>query len=114
MAAVLLALATMLVGFAHRPMPGFPTAEEIVSGAGLAFGNYCAAPSSSDEAGAKIAVERPCPACVLQAAPGLGAVAEIVLPSPEDRVIGRTRVADRIARAVATPTARARGPPVRA
>lgn len=113
-AAVWLAAATILVGFVHRPLQGFPSAAEMVEGGGVAFGSFCVTRISVvDETGATKFqwTTRICDACLLAAAPGLGAVAEIAPPPPPRRAIDR--VAGGEARPVACVGVRAvaRGPP---
>ena len=81
-AAACLALTTMLVGFAHRPLSFAATSVELTAYAlpdgtlidlcHLDFDDGVVPPHDSRA--------RVCDACLLTGAPGLGAVAEIVLP----------------------------------
>lgn len=113
-AAVWLTAATILVGFAHRPVQGFPSATEMVEGGGVAFGSFCVTRIAVVDEGGPTKFRwttRICDACLLTAAPALGVVAEIAPPPPSSRVVDR--VAGREARLVARVGVRAvaRGPP---
>ena len=71
-AAAWLTLTTIFVGFAHRPIDGFPTAEEMIAGAGLVHATICGVVRADDEA--SIGHDRLhapiCEACVVAGAPG--------------------------------------------
>ncbi|NLH79636.1 MAG: hypothetical protein GX458_02165 [Phyllobacteriaceae bacterium] len=109
-----LTVASLLVGFAHRPLPGFSTGEDLVAAGGISFGSVCVARVVVEDHGGKpttrVAITV-CDACLLAAAPGLGAVAEIVPPPPIDLPLGRLVFGDERGRGRDAPTATARGPP---
>lgn len=109
-----LTVATIVVGFAHRPLPGFPEGAALVEAGGVAFGGICVAPvAASDGASGGPTKYRfvVCPACLLFAAPGLGAVADIAPPPPAAVVLARVRIAEVSIRSRPRPGASARGPP---
>lgn len=113
-AAVCLTVATALVGFAHRPLPGFRTGPDLVEAGGIAFGSFCVArvTERDDDGTAKTTVVvRPCDACLLFSAPGLGAVAEIAPPPPVARVLERLAARDQTVHPRQERRATARGPP---
>lgn len=113
-AAVCLTVATIVVGFAHRPLPGFPDGAALVEAGGVAFGGICVAPvAGSEDAAGGPAKHRilVCPACLLFAAPGLGAVADVALPPPVSLVLARVWIAEVPVRSRPRPRASARGPP---
>lgn len=115
-AAVCLTVATILVGYAHRPLPGFAAATAVVDESGLAFGSFCVAGVVSPRADGRGPVGkmplRVCDACLLFASPGLGAAAEIVVPTPVGRVLERVVPGDEAVPRQAGVPARARGPPI--
>ncbi|MBV5263414.1 hypothetical protein [Pinisolibacter aquiterrae] len=107
-------MATILVGFAHRPLPGFDAATATIGSSNIAFGSFCVASrpvSAKDGAPVGGPTLRVCDACVLFAAPGLGAVAEIVPPPPPGRGIEPVTVVAEAWRSASVVRARARGPP---
>lgn len=114
-AAVCLTVAAMLVGFAHRPLPGFATAEEIVAGSGSVYGALCAAGGGggdrSDGAPTPHSTLRVCEACLIFAAPGLAAVAAEIEPTPFEPVRTRPVVDSTERDDHHRPVATARGPP---
>lgn len=103
-----------MVGFAHRPPQGVSVAA--IDDAGIAFGSFCSAgvvtKRSDDGAPIGSSGVRVCDACLLWTAPGLGAVAEVVLPVPVGRVVERRRARDERVPASVVPEVRARGPPI--
>ena len=119
LAALALALTTMLVGFAHRPLAleargyGLDVADYVLPDGSLpALCHRDDVVDHRDDHGARVATV--CEACLLTGAPGWGAVAEIVVPAPTGRALARSRIAETRAEGRATPTARARGPPLAA
>lgn len=118
-AAALLALTTVLVGFAHRPI--------VLGGTSSGLAAYVLPDGSwpdlchvdldvgtrDDGSGppAHGGFDGHCDACLLAGAPGLGAVAEIVLPVPVPIVIARTVVTAQVASGVLLRAPVSRGPP---
>lgn len=114
-AAVCLTVASMLVGFAHRPPPGFASGEALVAAGGISFGSVCTAHVVAEAPGggapaAHVAIAL-CDACLLTSAPGLGAVPEIAPPAPVDRPLAQLGRDDERVDGRDAPTASARGPP---
>ncbi len=118
LAAVLLALTTVLVGFAHRPMAAIGFVEREAAAWRLPDGSpvflchlVLADPRDRTDDGSSPVTR--CEACRLMAAPGLGSVAEIVVAMPADVPIGRATV---VVAAMPVPLSvapRSRGPPSR-
>lgn len=116
-AAVCFTVATILVGFAYRPMPGLDAATATIGSSNIAFGSFCVTSwpvSAKDGAPVGGPTLRVCDACLLIAAPGLGAVAEIVPASPPGHGIEPGTVVAEAWRSAGVVRARARGPPRRA
>lgn len=115
LAAALLALTTMLVGLAHRPVAPTAALEHdaawlLPDGSPVFVCHVDLDATRGRSDGGAPPTER-CDACRLMAAPGLGGVAEIVVVAPAEVAIGRVVVAD-AAVAVSPPIApRSRGPP---
>lgn len=113
-AAAWLTLTTILVGFAHRPIDGFPTAEEMIAAAGLVHATICGV-VRADADDASIAHDRLhapfCAACVVASAPGLAASEAAAVVPPVRRVLARVGVGDDAAPGIAVDRPRARGPP---
>ena len=90
-AAACLAVAMAVLGFAHRPLPGFPRVLDMVEVAGIARGDVCTAPSdlaraADDRASARDHAGRHlCDACLLFAGPGLLPVASVLLDPGGER-----------------------------
>ena len=112
---MLLALTTILVGFAHRPLAGFPTAIEIVAAAGIVRAAVCGVAPADAVAGSEASHASLhaalCDACLVCASPGVAASAAAMPVPPEWRVIGRVVAVDAAPRGVDRPRASARGPP---
>jgi hypothetical protein len=116
-AAALLALTTVLVGFAHRPI-GLATNVDVTAAYALPDGSpldFCrvADGRASDDGAppAHGAFDGHCDACLLSGAPGLGAVAEIVLPVPGPIALVRGAVAAQVAAGRVLRAPVSRGPP---
>ena len=116
LAAVLLALTTMLVGVAHRP-PNLASLDGIAAAA-VAFlpdgtpVDFChGGVDDADRRGHPDHAVAPCDACRLADAPGLAAVAAVALPAPP--VIARVRLGHDTAALSGSrrPTPVSRGPP---
>lgn len=113
-AASLLAVATVVAGFTPRPLPGFPTGDDLVAASVVVSGSVCVTRrtvAGDDGVPTTEIVVRVCDACLLIAAPGLPAIAADDLAGPIDRPIGRVVVAEETASSSRPPSARARGPP---
>jgi hypothetical protein len=119
-AAALLALTTVLVGFAHRP----PAFDAVGGDRGDVFAAFAMPDGSlpdvchlddepSDGTGAPThgGFAGHCDACLLSGAPGLGAVAAVVLPVPLPIVVARVTVTDQVAVGVVSTEPVSRGPP---
>lgn len=114
MAAAWLAVATVLVGFAHRPLTGFASGADLVAAGGIASGSVCVTRRTVTIDGGVPTTEivvRVCDACLLTAAPGLAAVDAGAPAPPIDRPIGRVVVAEETVSSLRPPRASARGPP---
>jgi len=115
-AAVLLALSTVLVGFAHRPIgaagAGDLAAYALPDGSALELCSVVDGGARDDGAPAGHgAVDGHCDACLLTGAPGLGAVAELVLPVPGPITTVATVVRAQVAAGVVLRAPVSRGPP---
>ena len=115
LAAALLALTTVIVGFAHRPLRlearGYPVdfAAWVLPDGTLPalchFDDLDGRGHGSDDATA------PCDACRLSSAPGLGAVAELALDRPRARPPVPSGHGEPALRGSLLPAPLSRGPP---
>ena len=114
-AAALLALTTVLVGFAHRPIgvaTGDLAAYALPDGSPLELCSVVDGGARDDGApSGHGAVDGHCDACLLTGAPGLGAVAELVLPVPGPITSVATVVRAQVAAGVVLRAPASRGPP---
>lgn len=110
-AAVWLMAATIATGFAHRPLPGFPSAAEMVDAGGRVFGMVCSLGGTGVDADTGASKSGVCEACLLFTAPGLGAVAEVELARPQIVVLARLVPREETASSRVPPRETARGPP---
>lgn len=111
-AAALLALTTVLVGFAHRPIVLDARADEV---AAYVLPDGSSADLCHVDDGAVLpthgGLDVHCDACLLSGAPGLGAVAEIVLPVPGPTDPVRAEVVDQVGSGKVLRAPVSRGPP---
>lgn len=118
LAAALLALTTVLVGFSHRPPQleprGYPAdfAPWVLPDGTLP--DPCHVDDGGDHDHGSGDAAAPCDACRLTAAPGLGAVAEIGLPDPTSIVLARLTATTDAPGSSHTLVPRSRGPPLAA
>lgn len=119
LAAALLALTTILVGFAHRPLRSAPRGYGSAAAAHVLPGGVLPALCAWDDVGGRPLDDRRraatgaiCDACLLAGAPGLGAVT-MALPPPPSTVLARVRPRQvRWRRASRRPVPMSRGPPL--
>jgi hypothetical protein len=112
--AVCLTVATIALGFAHRPLPGFADAAAMVEAGGWSFGTVCAVRVEADDARGGPTAKRVvgvCDACLLFAAPGLAPVAEIAPAPPVAVVLARIGIDTAAAGSRRPAKTTARGPP---
>ncbi len=115
LAAALLALTTIVVGFAHRPLRlearGYPADFSAWMLPDGTLPELCHFDDLGGRSHDSDGANTPCDACLLAGAPGLGAVADLVLAPPDARVAARL-ASDTSVLVGAPPTApRSRGPP---
>ena len=115
-ATVLLALSALLLGFAHKPLSLGPSPYELAAYV-LPDGTppfLCHSDDDAPEAGTHHdTASAVCDACLLTSAPGLGAIAPTVLPTPARLTLVALVVADQVRLLGANPMPSSRGPPPR-
>jgi len=116
LAAALLALTTMFVGFAHRPSRletrGYPADVSAWILPDGTLPDLCHFDDLGGRSHESDGANTPCDACRLSGTPGLGAVAEFVLATPTAHVAARLAFDTSVLVGAPPPPPRSRGPPL--